>query len=385
MTERLYYHDSRLLEFDARVVERSDDGRRVYLDRTAFYPTSGGQPFDTGMLGGVQVMEVVDEDERIAHLLAAPLRAEQVRGRIDAGRRFDHMQQHTGQHLLSAVFVEMLKAPTLSFHLGAESCTIDIGVAALAPEQIRAVERRANEMVFENRPVAISFEHASEATDLRKPSARGGEIRIVAIEGLDRSACGGTHVRSTSEIGPILIRRLERIRGNVRVEFVCGLRALDRARKDYEALSAAARAFSSPLDEAPARVAALTTALQESEKARGKLAGALARAEGRQLYSETQADAEGRRSVVRAVAAIDDDVRAMAQGFTSGEKARFIAIAENPPAILLAVSGDLGVHAGNELKPLLAEAGGRGGGNVTLAQGSVPDAGKLAAVIAKLS
>ena len=385
MTERLYYHDSRLLEFDARVVERSDDGRRVYLDRTAFYPTSGGQPFDTGMLGGVQVMEVVDEDERIAHLLAAPLRAEQVRGRIDAGRRFDHMQQHTGQHLLSAVFVEMLKAPTLSFHLGAESCTIDIGVAALAPEQIRAVERRANEMVFENRPVAISFEHASEATDLRKPSARGGEIRIVAIEGLDRRACGGTHVRSTSEIGPILIRRLERIRGNVRVEFVCGLRALDRARKDYEALSAAARAFSSPLDEAPARVAALTTALQESEKARGKLAGALARAEGRQLYSETQADAEGRRSVVRAVAAIDDDVRAMAQGFTSGEKARFIAIAENPPAILLAVSGDLGVHAGNELKPLLAEAGGRGGGNVTLAQGSVPDAGKLAAVIAKLS
>src|SRR5947209_156984 len=163
MTERLYYTDSYLREFRARVVDTADEGRRVYLDRTAFYPTSGGQPFDTGTLAGVPVVDVIDEDGRIAHVLERPVLVETVQGRIDRERRFDHMQQHTGQHLLSAVFVEMQDAPTLSFHLGAESCTIDIGAAALTPEQVRAVERRANEIVQQNRPVSISFEHATEA------------------------------------------------------------------------------------------------------------------------------------------------------------------------------------------------------------------------------
>ena len=379
MTERLYYHDSRLLEFDAHIIESADGGRRVYLDRTAFYPSSGGQPFDTGTLGGVTVVDVVDEDERIAHVLAKPLAGNQVHGEVDRERRFDHMQQHTGQHLLSAVFVEVLDAPTVSFHLGAEASTIDIAKAALSPEEVWTVERRANQIVWEARPVNISFEHASQATDLRKPTEREGEIRIISIAGIDRSACGGTHMRSTSEIGPILIRRLERIRGNTRVEFVCGLRALDRAQRDYQALSAAARTFSIALDEVPARVTAQTAALQEAEKARQKLATALARTEGQQLYGE------GKRLEVRAVPAIDDEVRALAQGFTAGGQARFIATAENPPSVLLAVSADLGVHAGNLLKPLLVEAGGRGGGNATLAQGSVPDAAKLTDLIARLT
>jgi alanyl-tRNA synthetase len=375
MTTRLYYHDSYLFEFEAEVVERSDDGTRLCLDRTAFYPTSGGQPFDTGTLAGVPVVDVIDEGDRVIHVLERPAPAGIVIGRIDAARRLDHMQQHTGQHLLSAVFVEMVGAPTVSFHLGDESCTIDLGATALSPEQVRAVERRANEIVQENRPVVVSFEHVSEAKDLRKPSDREGEIRIVAIDALDRSACGGTHVRSTSAIGPIFIRRLDRIRGNVRVEFLCGFRALDRARRDYEALAAAARTFSTPLDEVPARVAAQTTALQESEKARVRLAAAVAREAGRRLYEE------GGNVARREVPVIDDEVRALAQGFTSGANARLLVIAANPPSVLLAVSADAGIHAGNELKAVVSQLGGRGGGNATLAQGSLPGADLLARAV----
>ncbi|HZU26678.1 MAG TPA: alanyl-tRNA editing protein [Bryobacteraceae bacterium] len=379
MTERLYYNDSRLLEFEARVIERSEDGLRVWLDRTAFYPTSGGQPFDTGTLAGVAVVDVIDEDDRIVHVLEQPIRGDTVTGRIDRVRRFDHMQQHTGQHLLSAVFVEMLNAPTVSFHLGADSSTIDLGIAALSPEQVRAVEHRCNEIVQENRPVTISFEHVSEARDLRKASEREGEIRIIAIAALDRSACGGTHVRSTGEIGPMLMRRLEKIRGNIRVEFLCGFRALDRARRDYEALAAAARAFSAPLDEVPERVASQISALQEAEKARVKLAAAVARDEGRRLYGDSGP------FVSREVAVIDDEARALAQGFTAGPNARFMVTAASPPSILLAVSADSGLHAGNELKAILTQFGGRGGGNATIAQGSLPDAEALKSAAAALS
>jgi Ser-tRNA(Ala) deacylase AlaX len=236
MTERLYYQDSYLTEFRARVVEASPDQKRIYLDRTAFYPTSGGQPFDIGKLGGVEVIEVIDEGDRIAHVLSDVFTGSEVEGRIHRARRFDHMQQHTGQHLLSAVLIEMFDAPTVSFHLGAESSTIDV-TRALEPAQLREAERRANEIVFENRPVTVSYQHSSEDLGLRKPTEREGEVRIISIQDLDRSACGGTHVRATGEIGPILLRKLDRIRGNLRIEFLCGGRAVGRAREDFEALS----------------------------------------------------------------------------------------------------------------------------------------------------
>jgi alanyl-tRNA synthetase len=236
-TKRLYYHDSWLAEFSARVVDRSADGRCLYLDQTAFYPSSGGQPHDTGVLAGVPVQDVVDEGDRIAHLTAAPVNAVDVECRVDWSRRSDHMQQHSGQHLLSAVLVELFDVPTVSFHLGEESSTIDAPVASLVPQQVRAVEERTNEVVVENRPVTVSFESAAEAQGLRRASDREGPLRIVSIQGLDRSACGGTHVRATGEIGPILIRKLDKIRGNVRIEFLCGLRALRRARADFDALS----------------------------------------------------------------------------------------------------------------------------------------------------
>ena len=381
MTDRLYYKDSYLTEFRARVVGASPDdvspdatspGRqRVYLDRTAFYPTSGGQPFDTGQLGGLNVIDVIDEGDRVAHILNEGLTETEVDGRIDVARRFDHMQQHTGQHLLSATLIEMFGAPTVSFHLGAESSTIDIA-GALEPEQLREAERRANQIVFENRPVTISFRHSSEDLGLRKPTEREGEVRIISIQDLDRSACGGTHVRATGEIGPILLRKLDRIRGNLRIEFVCGGRAVARARADFEALSQIARVFSAAIDDAPAMVETQREKLQASEKATRRLATELAESKGRELYAETAPGEDGIRRVLRRVESLTEESRAEAQSFTASGPAIFLAVAENPPAILLAASKDSGVHAGDLLKRALAEAGGRGGGNPTLAQGSVP-------------
>ncbi|MCL4854619.1 MAG: alanyl-tRNA editing protein [Bryobacteraceae bacterium] len=198
MTERIYYNDSYQTEFRAHVLESSEDGRRLYLDRTAFYPASGGQPHDTGCIDNAMVTDVIEEEDgRIAHILAAPVEHPDVDCRIDWARRFDHMQQHSGQHLLSAVLMELFSVETLSFHLGDAASTIDLSVASLEPEQLRKAEARANEIVFENRPLAVEFRDASENLELRKPSERQGKLRIVTIEGLDRSGCCGTHVRST--------------------------------------------------------------------------------------------------------------------------------------------------------------------------------------------
>jgi len=376
MTDRIYYHDSYLTDFRARVVDVSPDAtspdrRRVYLDRTAFYPTSGGQPSDTGELAGFKVLEVIDEGDRIAHLLSGALSETEVAGRIDRDRRFDHMQQHTGQHLLSAVLVELFHAPTVSFHLGAETCTIDVA-GALEPEQLREAERRANEIVFENRPVTISFQDSSEDLGLRKPTEREGLVRIISIDNLDRSACGGTHVRATGEIGPILLRKLDRIRGNLRIEFLCGGRAVARARADFEALSQIARIFSSPLDETAALVDGQREKLQESERTRRRLSTELAQASGRALYGETVTGPDGMRRTLRHVESLGEEIRVEAQAFTTSGRAIFVALSESPPAILLAVSADSGVNSGEVLKRLLSAKGGRGGGNATLAQGSLP-------------
>lgn len=372
MTERLYYRDSYVHRFRARVLDANAERTRVYLDRTAFYPTSGGQPFDTGTLGGAAVVDVIDEGDRIAHVTAAPVATVDVEGVVDGARRFDHMQQHTGQHLLSAVFIELLDAPTVSFHLGAETCTIDIQRDSVSAEEIRRVEKRANEIVTENRAVTVTFHEASADLGLRKASEREGELRIVSIADVDRSACGGTHVRATGEIGPILIRKLDKIRGTARVEFVCGGRAVLRARNDFAALQAVSRVLACPLDEAPVVVATQQERLQAAEKARGRLAAELAKAEGRELWTRTAPGASGRRFARRAVTAFTDETRALALSFAEGAASCFLATAENPPGVLLATSADSGLHAGNLLKSALARHGGRGGGNAMLAQGSVP-------------
>ncbi len=271
MTERLYYTDSYLREFHARVLDRTPDGAMLYLDRTAFYPTSGGQPHDAGSIAGAVVVDVIDEGERIAHRTASPVDAAEVDCQIDWTRRLDHMQQHTGQHLLSAVFIEQFAIETMSFHLGQEISTIDLETPAVDMAKVVAAERRANKAVAENRPILVTYEDAVAAGDLRKPSDRAGTLRIVSIDGLDRIACGGTHVRLTGEIGPIFIRRLEKIRNCVRVEFLCGGRAVRRARADYDALSRIAQAFSTSLDETPQAAATQIDAARESDRTRRKL------------------------------------------------------------------------------------------------------------------
>jgi alanyl-tRNA synthetase len=385
MTERLYYDDSYLRLFTARAIECAPDGSAVYLDRTAFYPTSGGQPCDLGSIAGVSVREVVDEGGRIAHAMAGPLSAGPVECAIEWGRRFDHMQQHTGQHLLSAVFEEQFHLRTVSFHLGEESSTIDLEGGAVDARIAAAAEARANEIVWENRPVAIAYERAEDAQSLRKPSDREGTLRIVSIERLDRSACGGTHVRSTGEIGAVLVRKLEKVRQTVRVEFLCGGRAIRRARADYDALNRVAQLFSASFDEVPAMVAAQLETARAAGKARRKLELDLAAYQGRELYRSTAPGPDGlRRMVRRAAGGSLEELRALAQNFTAQPKAVFLATLDDPPSVLLAASADAGVDAGQALKAALAEAGGRGGGTARMAQGSVPSRALLEQVLGRL-
>jgi alanyl-tRNA synthetase len=385
MTERLYYTDSYLREFRARVVDRSADGRRVYLDRTAFYPSSGGQPFDTGSIAGVPVIEVAEEDDRLAHVTSAPLAATDVECAIDWERRFDHMQQHTGQHLLSAVFAARFGLQTASFHLGQEFSTIDLEAASIEAATLGEAERRANAAVCEDRPVSVAFAEAGSAADLRKPSERRGALRIVSIEGLDRSACGGTHVRRTGEIGPILIRKMEKVRNTVRIEFLCGLRAVRRARADFEALSRAARLFSAALDEVPALLEAQLESARAADKQRRKLEAELAGYQGRELYDAAEPDAGGTRRLTRRLAAGSlEDLRALAQSFTARPRAIFVGALEQPPAVLLAVSADAGLDAGKLVKATVGEAGGRGGGNARIAQGSLPSAAALETALERI-
>jgi alanyl-tRNA synthetase len=386
MTRRLYYDDSYLTRFQANVVNASPDRKRVVLDKSAFYPTSGGQPFDLGSLNSVRVTDVVDEELHVVHYLESPLEGDVVEGAIDWTRRFDHMQQHTGQHLLSAVLAELFDFQTVSFHLGPESSTIDLETPAISAAQIQAAERRVNELIFENRPVDVTYIDASKAVDLRKPSERSGTLRVVAIHDLDRSACGGTHVRATGEIGPVLLRKTDKIRGNVRLEFLCGGRAVQRARADFDALTKIAQAFSCPPDDAPVLVLSQIQRLQESEKSHRKLAGELAQFRGRQLYEQTAPGADGvRRYVVRiAHGGIPDEIRTEAQSFTSRPQAIYAAVCADPASILLSASSDSGIHAGNLLKAELQKTGGRGGGNAQLAQGSAPHVEALDSLLASL-
>ncbi len=389
MSDRLYYTDSYLRDFTAHVVETAADGRIAYLDRTAFYPSSGGQPFDTGTIAGAAVIDVVDEGERIAHHLASSLSATQGADPADCSvdwrRRFDHMQQHTGQHLLSAVFEERFGLKTVSFHMGGESSTIDLEGGSVDANTLREAERRANEVVYENRPVAVLFESAAEAQGLRKPSDREGTLRIISIEGMDRSACGGTHVRSTGEIGAVTLRKLDKVRQTSRVEFLCGARAVRQARAHYEALYKSAQLFSSPLEEVPALVAAQLEAARAAEKSRRKLELDLAAYRGKELYGATVPGPDGVRRVTERLArGTLEDLRAVAQNFTAQPRAVFLATLSEPPSVLLAVSGDAGIDAGKQLKAALTAAGGRGGGTSRMAQGSVGDAAALEKVLAKL-
>lgn len=385
-SERLYYTDCYLREFEANVVavETAQNGVRVYLDRTAFYPDSGGQPSDRGTISGIAVHDVIDEGDAIAHVLERKPESARVAGTIDWARRFDHMQQHTGQHLLSAVLAERFGYATTGVHFGPETSTVDLDTAAIEPAQVTEAEWRANALVWEQRPVEVTFEDAATAAGLRKASDRAGPIRVVTIRDVDRSACGGTHVRTTGEIGPVLLRRVERVRKAVRLEFVCGGRALRRARADHELLARLAAQCSAAPPDLPAIFESQRAELKANASARREQEEALAGYRARELYAATAPGSDGvRRAVVRDAAALEA-VRALAQAFSSLPRAVLVATVAAPPAVLMATSADSGIDAGASLRTALAAAGGRGGGSAQLAQGTVA-AGELDRVVTALT
>jgi alanyl-tRNA synthetase len=399
MTERLYYDDARLLEFDARVIScqaappaAGGQARwRVWLDRTAFYPASGGQPHDTGRLGEARVAEVLEEGGEIVHVTDAALPPAMVRGAIDAGRRFDHMQQHTGQHLLSAAFLELSGLATLSFHLGRETSTVDLDARELSAAQLEAAEQLANRVIFENREVRVEYGTAAEleARGIRKAVDAGlrerlgpeARLRAIAIENFDRQPCGGTHVARTGEVGLLLLRRSEKQRGNWRVEFVCGGRALRAARADYAALAQAARLLSCGLAEAPAVLARALEERQEAHRARRRLAEEVASYRAAEMLAGAEILPDGRRVAMR----IFED----ADAGELREVAARIATAGNAVALLGSAGGSVvfAQSAGGpgDMSRALREAvracGGKGGGARDLAQGSVPGPAEVRSVL----
>ncbi|WP_419805673.1 alanyl-tRNA editing protein [Terriglobus sp.] len=293
--ERLYYEDAccdepRGLEFAAVVTEIRElarvEGRPVFqvaLDRTAFYPTGGGQPHDTGVLvatarsGAVleaPVTDVVEDDAgEVWHATAKPIQSgTEVVGRVDAERRRDHMQQHSGQHLLSAIAAREFGAATVGFHLGRMDTTVDLAMPLLSAEQMKVLQQRANDVVMRALPVTQRWVGRDEAEALLaagvlpKLPLRAGDLRVVSIAGVDQNACGGTHVRSTAEIGPVLLRRVERVRGNSRLSFVCGGRALAAATADWKLLTGLAGTLSTGVAELAERVLKMQAEVAEARR-----------------------------------------------------------------------------------------------------------------------
>lgn len=264
-TERLYYSDSRLLEFDARVVgvnQRDDGAISVRLDRTAFYPTGGGQPNDTGTLGEARVIDCIDaEADVVLHVIQgpAPEVGDQVHGKIDRLRRLDHMQQHTGQHILSAAFVKLFDAPTRSFRVLEHECEIDVALDNPADEKIEQAVDLANQIIWEARPIQIRQVQSEEAAalPLRKEPAREGELRLIQIEDFDLTPCGGTHARSTGEVGVIAVRSWERAKGLARIQFMAGLRVVPDYRKANRIAHEVAELFSAGREDSPGLVTKL--------------------------------------------------------------------------------------------------------------------------------
>jgi alanyl-tRNA synthetase len=376
MTTRLYYAEPYRTSFSATVVSCDDyDGQfHVVLDQTAFYPTSGGQPFDIGNLGGAAVTEVIDgENGDIVHVVERSLPpGAVVDGAIDWKRRFDHMQQHTGQHVLSAAYDRLFGVRTESFHLGTASATIDLG-REVTPSQVQAAEDEANRVVWEDRPVAIRVASAEEAAalPLRKESLRTGPVRLIEIEDFDLSACGGTHVARTGAIGVIATGRWEKFRGGMRIEFLCGGRALARFREWRDALQATLRHLSvQPLDladavgklQSDARMLQKTIRSQQERLAVHDAAALVARG-------------EHVGHLILVVDALDGwdavGLKALAVAATAAAPAAVVAVfSRTSPAIAVVARGSAAeIDAGGVLKALIAKFGGKGGGKAELAQG----------------
>ncbi len=397
--ERLYFADSFLKSFPAAVTDVRELSRaegesvwQIALDRTAFYPTSGGQPFDAGQLRAVSpggatleiAVESVEEDEegQVWHYVRKPLAAgTKVEGHIDWQRRFDHMQQHTGQHLLSAVFLGELNAATVSFHLGETLSTIDLAGGPFARHSLERVEDLCNEIIAEDRSVSVRTVPRAEAEsmlsagNLRKLPERSGDIRLIEIEGVDRNACGGTHVRSTGQIGWLLVRGTEKVSRGVRVEFVCGLRAVRAARADAAVLGQLTTSLSAPAAEMPAAVERLKVESKAGVKDRQRLREELADYHAARLAVEVHIENK-LRFVDRTWKDRDPEyIRLLASRLTSAAPSTIVLFCidgTNPASIVLARSLDFTFNCGGLMKEALAALGLRGGGSPDLAQCEVP-------------
>jgi len=396
MTKRIYYDRSDTHEFESvveDVIPASAEQPRpaVVLRESAFYPTSGGQVHDTGWLTlegaeRLRVAEVADaEDGRVLHYLQAPAKLPavgvRVGGSIDRERRQDHMQQHSGQHVLSAAFIELYQMPTVSFHMAEDYCSIDLATPLLTSEQIVGAEKRANQIVFENRPVRIRYVSRADAEKLglrKLPPAERDELRIIEVEDFDLSACGGTHVSASGQIGSILLRKTEKVRQGTRVEFVCGQRAVRMARRDYGALSEAAALFSAQLWDVPEQI---RKSAAESKLLRKQKDDALDELAGLMAWSalHDQAEKDGRKIVVRAFS--DRDIgfaKLFAQKVTRASTAAIALVAStvDPPGLVFAQTPGpapgSGADMGALLKRVLSSVGGRGGGSRDFAQGGIP-------------
>jgi alanyl-tRNA synthetase len=373
MTERLYYLDPYLKEFSARVVRRTEKG--VVLDRTAFYPTGGGQPCDFGTLNGIDVTDVIEDGADVIHAIAAPLEGE-VRGVIDWDRRRDHMQQHHGQHLLSEAFIRVSKAQTSSFHLGKQGCSIDLD-KDIAPVDLERAETLANMVIYENRPVQVSIFGHEEAKSLpmRKPPPAEERIRVVTVNDFDCQACCGTHPRTTGEVGVVCVTGAEKTKGSTRVHFVCGYRALTEARENAKVvksmglkLSAGREDLEKALDRVQSDFSETRKQLAASDKKLAEFVGRDLAARGRVVVEVFEGKGlDYLRAVATAVASQPGKVAIL--GGTGGTT-----------SVVVARSADLTLDLRPFFKDVLAPIQGKGGGSAHFVQGGGPGADVRAAL-----
>jgi alanyl-tRNA synthetase len=408
MTDRLYYQDSFLYRFDATVrsvIETPRPG--LILDRSAFYPTSGGQIHDTGWIvpadGSApspsqlnakhRVTEVADtEDGHVVHYLEAPVKdvkpGTHVSGEIDAQRRRDHMQQHSGQHVLSAAFIRLHNLHTVSFHMADDYCSIDLDTPTLTKDQIESAERLANEIILENRPVDIRFVTRDEAATLglrKVPVADREQLRLIDIRDWDLSACGGTHVNQTGQIGCILLRKAEKVRQGWRVEFVAGQRAVATARRDFTALTAAAALFSANIYDVPQQSQKSLDEIRLLRKEREQSQEELAAAQAATLLAETP-ETGGRKVIVRTFSDRDmNSLKLLAQKLTrmASNVIALLATTSPQPSLVFAQSQGQPFDMGALMKEALTGLNGRGGGSKDMAQGGVSAPEGLAAALSQ--
>jgi alanyl-tRNA synthetase len=378
MTTRLYYTDPLLRTFDGTVVSADAVGGRfhVVLDRTAFYPTSGGQPFDVGVLGDARVVDVIDRDDgEIAHVVERTLPVGQrVAGEIDWPRRFDHMQQHTGQHILSAAFDRVAAARTVSFHLGSATSTIDLA-REVTPREIADAEEAASRIVFDDRPVTIRFasEEEAAALPLRKEPKRTGLLRLVEVADFDLSACGGTHMPRTGMVGLIAIAGWERFKGGTRIAFVCG----DRARRSHAALRDVVAQATKLLSVGAAELATAIERTQHDARELARRVRGLEEKNAGYVAAELLAGAasiQGARVVITHLNADATALKSMAAALagTPGGGVLAILVGDGQPTpVVVARSADVALDAGVWMKNAAEKLGGRGGGRPEQAQGGL--------------